>query len=93
MLAFMRGFFGDTAPQRAPRRVWNPESTLFVTDKFDSTRCAEHKRQRYESLAACRTVADAMRLTVQPTRTGPSRTYRGSDLSYDVKTGYVRVVL
>ena len=97
MLTFILRFFTGAAassPPRAarPRANWNPDDMLVVTAKFDPG-CAEHKRQRYERLSACRTVADAMKLTVQPTRAGPSRRYRRSDLAYDVKTGYVKVGL
>ena len=78
---------------RGPNRVWNPDDELQVTDKCDLAvvGCAEHKRRRYAGLSNCRTIADAMQLTIQPTRTSSPRSYSVSDLSYDVKTGYVVV--
>ena len=82
-------------PTRRSNRVWNPDDELVVTAKcFDSLRgsCAEHKRRRYEDLSKCKTIDDAMKLSIQPTRTALHRTYCASDLSYDTQIGYVRVI-
>ena len=81
--------------RRRPRRVWNPSDELVVTDKCSESligSCAGHKRRRYEDLSQCKTVEDAMNLYIQPTRTGSHRKYSASDLAYDTKIGYVRVI-
>ena len=87
----------ESTPRRTsrPRRVWNPSDELVVTDKCSESligSCAGHKRRRYEDLSQCKTVEDAMKLYIQPTRTGAHRTYGASDLAYDTKIGYVLVI-
>ena len=79
---------------RRPNRVCNPDDEIVVTEKCDLAvdGCADHKRRRYEDLSNCRTIADAMQLSIQPTRTALPRKYSTSDLSYDITRGYVRVI-
>ena len=79
---------------RRPNRLCNPDDEIVVTEKCDLAvdGCAEHKRRRYEDLSNCRTIADAMQLSIQPTRTARPRKYSTSDLSYDITRGYVRVI-
>ncbi len=85
---------GARAPRPPGRRVaWDPDAAIELTPKGEAAlrACAEHKRLRYEALRRCATVREAMRLTVQPTRAGGARAYRPSDLTYDVRAGYVAI--